>query len=389
VGGNWVSIQSWLGRRTDKTSNRAAARVWAADENPVARGSVTTLIYLLCIAYWVAVVAICAALFSVWWWTPQLFPRLVLTAFGVMIAYTSTPSRRRSDLEVLWTQDAQWRAFVDESAEHFGVGRPQQIGFTPEWIATSQEVGHSGSLIFGVALWQALSPRGRVALLAQLMSPARSSRNIQHGFVRITVASLREWATFCNYRSSGDLLSFSSTGQSRYASTTGQGLAIVGGWLMDGLLAIIGFVPAVMYSALSVALVRQTLWTERASDEFAIEVAGREAVVHMLKTMMGAEYFKMAMQRAVLGRAASPLAAVREAAEEFDRDGHALDRRPSGDGVRLAFVSRQPSGGSFSYLAGRADLDMPADISDRLDREISNGLKYQYSVTPRSRFGTN
>jgi hypothetical protein len=383
------AIQGRLGQRTDNASSRAAARVWAADENPVARGSVTALIYLLCIAYWLGVVAICAALFSVWWWTPQLFPRLVLTTFGVIIAYTSTPPRRRSELEVLWTQDTQLRALVDNSAEHFRVDKPEQIGFTPEWIATSQEVGHRGSLIFGVALWQALSPKGRIALLAQLTSPARSARNIQHGFVRITVASLREWATFCNYRSSGDLLTFSSNGRSRYASTTGQGLAIVGGWLMDGLLAIFGFVPAVMYSVLSVALVRQALWIERASDEFAIEMVGRDAVSEMLKTTLGADYFTMAMQRAVLGRAASPLAALAEAAAEFDRDGHALDRLPAGDADRLVFVSRQPSVGSFAYLAGQSDVDVPSDIAKRLDREISDDLKYQSTVTPRSRFGRN
>lgn len=383
------AIQQRIGRLTDDATNRAAARAWSVDATSLSSRSLSVLIYVVCLTYWVSVVALCVALFSVWWWTPQLFTRLALTAIGVVVAYTSTPSRKRDDLEIFWTDDRTVCSLIDTSAEHFGVRRPERIGFTPTWTATSQPKGtvRGGSVVFGAALWQALSAAGRFALIAQLMAPARVSKQKHHTLVRITTESLREWAAFCNYRAAGDLLSFSSTGRGRYSSTTAQGLTIVGGWFADALLGVIGLVPALLYSALSVALVRLSLQVERASDEFAIEMAGRSAVIQMLRTTLAYDYFAMAMQRAVLGMAASPLRSLADAAANFNVDEHALDGLAPGDADRLAFVAQQPSGGSFSYVASQADINVPSEIAARIDRDIADNLKYQYSVTKRTRFG--
>ena len=125
--------------------------------------------------------------------------------------------------------------------------------------------------------------------------------------VSSALAALREWMLLCHYEVSP------VTGAERHTvATPAAGLVQLSEMVARWVLAVVGLVPAAAYAVLLAVTQRQSQRAEYGADLAGAAVAGRQAMVAALSTVMEGDALLLAMRRTAMGSTdRDVLAAVR------------------------------------------------------------------------------
>ena len=349
----------------------------------------TTVVYVLCVAYWVLVVGLAWLLLSSWGWSHVVFTRVVMTALGVAVVVVSWPSdqrRRKALRHVTWTTDERWLTTLTHWCDAVDGRRVRRVGFTLGWVSGRLRgaTRDHGSLLIGAPMWVALTPDLRAAALTISLTAMRAGR-LNDVLVRLTTRSLDGWMHVCNF----DPPSLSAPWGRGISWTTtlggGAGVGIVAevrmaSWLSDMLLALIGLVPATVRLTLALADVPTNQAAVFEGVRKSIELFGNATTLAALDATDHYERVDTAMQRHVLGGGREPLSAAAEVgrtefataqdfglartAQEFAAT-LAADAYASRYALALGYTAAN-AGGLDAELA----LDLPPDITTSINRDL-------------------
>ena len=207
------------------------------------------------------------------------------------------------------------------------------------------------------AMWEALPGQQRVALVAHELGHAAARDSRHRLVVSSALAALREWMLLCHYEVSP------VTGVERHTvAPPAAGLVQLSEMVARWILAVVGLVPAAAYAVLLAVTQRQSQRAEYGADLAGAAVAGRQAMVAALSTVMEGDALLLAMRRTAMGSTdRDVLAAVRAEGQRLSAGGLAEPAQPPPQrAVRLAPAGRpapragaDPAGAASDGRAGR------------------------------------
>jgi Zn-dependent protease with chaperone function len=250
--------------------------------------------------------------------TPTHPVAVVGAALLLCAAWLTRPRPGTEPPDVQWVQSPPVLDLVRQVAQAAGAPVPHRVGFDERLNATYHVVGwrRERLLVIGMPLWEALPGQQRVALVAHELGHA-AAKNSRHRFVvSSALAALREWMLVCHYESSP------ATAAERHSTqNAAAGLVQLSEMAARWILAVVGLVPAAVYSVLLAATQRQSQRAEYGADLAGAAVAGRQAMVAALSTVMEGDALMLAMRRTAMGSTdRDVLAAVRAEGQRLSAD---------------------------------------------------------------------
>jgi heat shock protein HtpX len=285
-------------------------------------------------------------------------------------AWLTRPRPAAMPQDVRWVDWEPLATLVGQVAAATGARPPHRIGFDERLNATYAVVQwrRRRVLVIGMPLWESLDPQARVSLLAHEMGHAAARDDRHLLLVSTALEALHEWVLVCRYQApvrrwDADLPVRQRSG----------GLVQLGELATRGLLAVVGLVPAACYALLLAVTQRSSQRAEYGADLVAADVAGRDATVRALSTVMEHDALVLSMRRTAMGTDRDVLSAVRATGEMLAVNGWPdrrsrprlgpFDSHPP-DELRRALVQSVPA------QTCRVVLD--ADAAARIDSGLTD-----------------
>ena len=306
-------LRGWVRARSHRAAERAVEGLYeAVRANPDAAtgpgaASVTAsvlawLVHLVTLAMVVLGVVLLAL-------TPTHPVAVVPGVLLLGAAWLTRPRPGTEPVEVRWVECAPMLDLVHQIAHAAGAPIPQRVGFDHRLNATYHVVGwrRERLLVIGMPMWEALPGQQRVALVAHELGHAAARDSRHRLVVSSALAALREWMLLCHYEVSP------VTGVERHTvAPPAAGLVQLSEMVARWILAVVGLVPAAAYAVLLAVTQRQSQRAEYGADLAGAAVAGRQAMVSALSTVMEGDALLLAMRRTAMGSTdRDVLAAVR------------------------------------------------------------------------------
>jgi Zn-dependent protease with chaperone function len=241
--------------------------------------------------------------------------RLLGVAAGTILlgaAWLTRPRPAAMPMDVHWVESEPLAALVGQVASATGARPPHRIGFDDQLNATYAVVQwrRRRVLVIGMPLWESLDPQARVSLLAHEMGHAAARDDRHLLLVSTALEALREWMRVCRYQTPVRRWDEHLAVRRRTGS-----LAQLGELLSRALLGVVGLAPAAWYGLLLAVTQRSSQRAEYGADLVAADVAGREATVRALSTVMEHDALVASMRRTAMRSDRDVLSAVRATGE--------------------------------------------------------------------------